>query len=108
MQAVHLIILIHGLYGTPVNLAVVQSELKLAAENSYRSLPAVSYVTQSFTGSHTWDGIDVNAHRAAKEVRKMKLCRLIVEVNEEVERLENEGKDIVAFSVVRVFSSAKR
>ncbi len=66
MQPVHLIILIHGLYGTPSNLAVIRSELEEAGRHA--ELPIAAYTTTSFTGSHTWDGIDVNAHRAAKEV----------------------------------------
>jgi hypothetical protein len=31
-------------------------------------------VAKSFCGSHTWDGIDVNAQRAAKEVSGMYFC----------------------------------
>ena len=66
MQSIHLIVLIHGLYGIVDNLAIIRSEL----EENGRDLDShiVTYITTSFTGSHTWDGIDVNAHRAAKEV----------------------------------------
>lgn len=142
---VHLIVLIHGLYGNPSNLAVVKEELERASslaaaesesqcskrpsrvhtdrssgsgsgsnrtdqceiENDSDSdndratetegeggereedvdvdevdtllKPAPRYngrkimtsrilVLKSFEGSHTWDGIDINAQRAAKEV----------------------------------------
>lgn len=66
MQPVHLIILVHGLYGNPANLSVVQSELEIAAIDAKPSI--VVYALASFTGSRTWDGVDVNAHRAAQEV----------------------------------------
>jgi triacylglycerol esterase/lipase EstA (alpha/beta hydrolase family) len=122
---VHLIVLVHGLYGNPDNLAVVKEELERAAksrskgkgrevdeeEDIVESLldpPTTSFsspssstsqitrdglelhilVCKSFTGSHTWDGIDVNAHRAAKEI------------DTEIERLEKDGKVVEVFSVV--------
>jgi hypothetical protein len=133
-RGVHLIVLIHGLYGNPDNLAVVKEELERAASGSSASAPSSSsstgastvdrkgkgkakgteeeeydlvdvedildldeptlendnnhqardgdgdgdesgnglevriLVCKSFTGSHTWDGIDINAHRASKEI----------------------------------------
>lgn len=122
-EAVHLIVLIHGLYGTPSNLAVVKEELERASSlaqasteqtnsktsssssnrkrkdkrkeddgdgddegdgeedevdellrpesrfDGKRIMPSRVLVLKSFEGSHTWDGIDINAQRAAKEVR---------------------------------------
>ena len=70
MQPVHLIVLIHGLYGTPDNFAVLAAELPRASDDLQPKLPIVVYITTSFTGSKTWDGVDVNAHRAAEEVRQ--------------------------------------
>lgn len=80
MQSVHLIVLIHGLYGTPINLAVVKAELDNAGQDA--EVPIASFVTTSFTGSHTWDGVDVNAYRTVQEVRDHAatpglMCRLI-------------------------------
>ena len=127
---VHLIVLIHGLYGNTSNLAVVKQELEratslastsrsrssssssssssayliskddrspstdsthgredveregeeeedevdslLESQNRYSGrtiLPSTVLVLKSFEGSHTWDGIDINAQRAAQEVR---------------------------------------
>ncbi|CAD6582879.1 MAG: hypothetical protein TREMPRED_003411, partial [Tremellales sp. Tagirdzhanova-0007] len=86
MQSVHLIILIHGLYGVVANLAAIRSELEEQGRNLNPLI--ATYITTSFTGSHTWDGIDVNAHRAAKEI------------DVEVERLADEAKDVVAISIV--------
>jgi hypothetical protein len=106
-ERVHLIVLIHGLYGNPNNLAVVKEELERAnsrddeeevedlldptsssSSKSRSDLQLQVLVCKSFTGSHTWDGIDVNGHRAAGEV------------DLEVERLEGEGKEVEVFSVV--------
>ena len=111
---VHLIVLIHGLYGNPNNLAVVKEELERADrrnrgdedEDEVEDLLELSPTTttienglelkilicKSFTGSHTWDGIDVNAHKAAGEL------------DAEIERIQQEGKVVEVFSVVRLIS----
>jgi hypothetical protein len=112
-ERVHLIVLIHGLYGNPNNLAVVKEELERAYKREQEDEEEVEdlldttsssssssttnkgelelqvLVCKSFTGSHTWDGIDVNGHKAAGEV------------DAEIDRLEGEGKEVVVFSVVR-------
>jgi hypothetical protein len=126
---VHLIVLIHGLYGNPDNLAVVKEELERAArrEDSDRitnlgdegtvegeedvvellldsasprdsnrsrstshdsNIEVKILVCKSFTGSHTWDGIDVNAHKAAEEI------------DAAIKEMEGEGKVVEVFSVV--------
>lgn len=131
---VHLIVLIHGLYGNPTNLGVVKEELERASRlaQEYGSdgpdkkgkgkarvraparadtdidndgeededqveaqlLPPPSplggstswhrggrvmrtrvLVLKSFQGSRTWDGIDINAHRAAREVCDRSIAR---------------------------------
>jgi hypothetical protein len=125
-RGVHLIVLIHGLYGNPDNLKVVKEELERAsghgsssdvsrdqdgeedevenlldpsssASSSSSSSSSQSrkveletriLVCKSFTGSHTWDGIDVNAHKAAGEI------------DEVIKELEGEGKAVEVFSVV--------
>lgn len=108
---VHLIVLFHGLYGNPDNLAVVKEELERADrrnrededEDEVEDLLDLSPTTttienglelkilicKSFTGSHTWDGIDVNAHKAAGEL------------DAEIERMQQEGKVVEVFSIVR-------
>ena len=130
-KGVHLVLLIHGLYGSPQNLDVVKEELLAAdlgsdcldptgspsrntEDDSHRveedeaevlselglggshkgtsqgstRLEVVPLVATSFTWARTWDGVDVNAHRAAEEV------------DAEIERLEGEGRVVEAFSVV--------
>lgn len=93
MQATHLIVLLHGLYGDVHNLHAVKSELLALAdpeastisdngasgaekhnkhisnERPKKSLETVVYLPKSIKGAHTWDGIDVCAHRVAEEVR---------------------------------------
>lgn len=122
-RGVHLVVLIHGLYGNPDNLKVVKEELERASGHG-RSFGASEYqdgeedevedlldpsssasssssarskrdglevkilVCKSFTGSHTWDGIDVNAHKAAGEI------------DEVIRELEGAGKAVEVFSVV--------
>jgi hypothetical protein len=147
-HGIHLIVLIHGLYGNPDNLAVVKEEIERAGSSaSTCPSPSVSdlksasssdrkgkgkgraeapkaskeeeddydvvedildlgdtkpgskstrlglevrvLVCKSFTGSHTWDGIDVNAHRASREI------------DQEIKRLEGQGKKVEVFSLVR-------
>ena len=131
-RGVHLIVLIHGLYGNPDNLAVVKDELERASSHGtssgYRDreedevedlldpsssasssssssstrsrrnkrkdgLETKILVCKSFTGSHTWDGIDVNAHKAANEI------------DATIKELEGEGKAVEVFSIVRPKSS---
>ena len=125
-RGVHLIVLIHGLYGNPDNLAVVKDELERASKHEASSryqgreedevedlldpssnasssssssprsrrnkrkdgLETKILVCKSFTGSHTWDGIDVNAHKAANEI------------DATIKELEGEGKAVEVFSIV--------
>ena len=90
-MSVHLVILIHGLYGSPANLTVVAEEVAKAAATSHNGgndFETVVHICRSFTGSHTWDGIDVNAKRASHEI------------DEIIERLENQGKRVDKFSIM--------
>ena len=106
MTSVHLAILIHGLYGSPTNLVALRDELTAAhsslqsspripessSSESPRPLELVVLRPKSFTGGRTYDGIDICAHRSAAEV------------DQEVRRLEGDGKRVVAVSVVRILS----
>ncbi|WVW79800.1 hypothetical protein I302_101770 [Kwoniella bestiolae CBS 10118] len=103
MQPVHLIILTHGLYGSSLNLAAVKEELvnlstpdiplspstsTSASNSSDRAIETVIYLPEGIKGARTWDGIDVCAYR------------IVEEIDREIERLEDEGKDVVGFSVM--------
>lgn len=93
MQPTHLVILIHGLYGTPLNLKAVAEELvSLSLSRSSNDEDGGQQSTSSAStfssskpngvnthvlnvksneGVHTWDGIDVCAHRVAEEVSRV-------------------------------------
>ncbi|WVO14739.1 hypothetical protein L204_102377 [Cryptococcus depauperatus] len=110
MQAAHLIVLIHGLYGDLHNLHEVKSELLAQAQDPKRISPSagldtsvpsrpqngsdgkelltVVYLPKNISGARTWDGIDVCAQRVAEEVEG------------EIDRLFDEGTDVVGFSVM--------
>ncbi|WVQ77408.1 hypothetical protein IAR50_007093 [Cryptococcus sp. DSM 104548] len=110
MRSTHLIILIHGLYGDIHNLHAVKAELlaladpqsssstsrdfeqtldKAGSQNNQDSdLETVVYLPKTIPGAKTWDGIDVCAARVAEEV------------DQEIERLQDEGRDVVGFSVM--------
>jgi hypothetical protein len=85
MQKIHLVILLHGLYGTSEKLGILQTELARAYESAQvdESLaapedPSVGkgrMAMQVFVPkSHAWlrgaDGIDVNGYRVVEEVSR--------------------------------------
>ncbi|KAK6906990.1 hypothetical protein I203_100979 [Kwoniella mangroviensis CBS 8507] len=99
MEPVHLVILIHGLYGSSLNLAAVKEELQnlssqqipsspASSRSTMESLETVVYLPEGIKGARTWDGIDVCAYR------------IVEEIDREIERLEDQGKDVVGFSVM--------
>lgn len=96
-RPVHLIVLIHGLYGNPRHLSVPAEEIRNAAAAAEDASSAadksqpevVTFCCTSFAGGHTWDGIDTNAWRALEEVKQ------------EIGRIEeDEGKDVELISFV--------
>ncbi|KAL7419947.1 hypothetical protein Q5752_005866 [Cryptotrichosporon argae] len=100
---VHLVFLLHGLFGSPANLGALVSALErthTAAESrgeggvddsdegtGNAGLELRVLLAKSYVGGRTWDGIDVNAWRAADELFA------------ELDRIEAEGKDVVAFTI---------
>ncbi|KAJ9121976.1 hypothetical protein QFC24_004559 [Naganishia onofrii] len=95
---VHLMVLIHGLWGNPKHLEVAREELEFANERALeqeiegaeRHIPELRIlVAQGNEGTYTYDGIDVCANRVAKEIDK------------EVARIEKDGSRVVReFSVM--------
>lgn len=123
LKPIHLVILIHGLFGSPANVATVSEELyrvhgsintteevseregdevgvevqndgetgadiyrevggvkgkeKILGSGKDRKDELVVYCCNSFGFGHTWDGIDVNAQRAAKEVSSSHISFLV-------------------------------
>ncbi|RXK37010.1 hypothetical protein M231_05717 [Tremella mesenterica] len=82
----HLILLLHGLYGSPDNLTVCAQELNKATSKS--SLQVKVLVAKSYMGSHTWDGIDINARRVYKELHA------------HIDLLKKENQEVTAFSIM--------
>ncbi|KAJ9107445.1 hypothetical protein QFC21_000898 [Naganishia friedmannii] len=95
---VHLVVLIHGLWGNSKHLEVAREELQFAYErakeqeagNEEACLPELRIlVAQGNEGTYTYDGIDVCAGRVAREIEK------------EVARIEKDGSIVARdFSVM--------
>jgi len=104
MDKVHLLVLVHGMWGNPMHLA----ELARAAREAHAdpSLDGTSLqvlVAETVRGDSTFDGIDWGGERVAAEVF---LCISIVNMNlpaiqvmETVNGLKAEGKRVVRFSI---------
>ncbi|BEJ12904.1 hypothetical protein CspHIS471_0300780 [Cutaneotrichosporon sp. HIS471] len=84
---VHLVLLLHGLYGSSTNLWCLEEEISRAHAASDCGLELHILNAHSYGGALTWDGIDVNAHRVAKEV------------DDGIKRLEQQGRRVTVFSI---------
>ncbi|WVQ74062.1 hypothetical protein IAR50_003645 [Cryptococcus sp. DSM 104548] len=114
---VHLVLLVHGLWGSPTHMAVAAQELEAAYRATHPSVSSSSsksvsasgpeedpVVTEKIEGGQqdedlvimvaggmsaqlTYDGVDVCASRVAWEV------------DQKIQELENEGCDVTKFSV---------
>ncbi|KAJ9113624.1 hypothetical protein QFC22_005932, partial [Naganishia vaughanmartiniae] len=95
---VHLVVLVHGLWGNPKHLEVAREELELAYQRAKEqetkdtgsgATEISILVVQGNEGTYTYDGIDVCAGRVAKEI------------NKEVTRIEKDGScNVREFSVM--------
>lgn len=72
---VHFVLLLHGLYGSAANLWCLEEEIARAHDDSDCGLDLHVLNAREYAGAHTWDGIDVNAHRVANEVKLTRSCR---------------------------------
>lgn len=80
VKDVHLVLLLHGLYGSPANLWCLEEEIRKAhygddtedeEKRTAKDAPELDLVVlnaKSYSAAMTWDGIDVNAHRVSEEV----------------------------------------
>lgn len=66
--SVHVVLLIHGLWGTPAHLGVAKEELEAAWGEGGGGEELVVMVAGGMTAQLTYDGIDVCASRVAWEV----------------------------------------
>ncbi|XAO27879.1 hypothetical protein I312_106743 [Cryptococcus bacillisporus CA1280] len=85
--SVHVVLLIHGLWGTPAHLGVAKEELEAAWGEGGGGEELVVMVAGGMTAQLTYDGIDVCASRVAWEL------------DEKVKELEARGKHVAKFSL---------
>nr|KIR83289.1 lipid particle protein [Cryptococcus tetragattii IND107] len=83
---VHVVLLIHGLWGSPAHLAEAKQELE-AAWGEGEGEELVVMVAGGMTSQLTYDGIDVCASRVAWEL------------DEKVKELDAHGKHVAKFSL---------
>ncbi|KAE8538279.1 hypothetical protein D1P53_005621 [Cryptococcus gattii VGV] len=84
--SVHVVLLIHGLWGSPAHLRAAKEELE-AAWGEGEGEELVVMVAGGMTSQLTYDGIDVCASRVAWEL------------DEKVKELEAHGKHVAKFSL---------
>ncbi|ADV24636.1 lipid particle protein [Cryptococcus gattii E566] len=86
--SVHVVLLIHGLWGSPAHLRVAKEELEAAwGAGAGEGEELVVMVAGGMTSQLTYDGIDVCASRVAWEL------------DEKVRELEAHGKHVARFSL---------
>ncbi|ESK84109.1 lipid particle protein [Moniliophthora roreri MCA 2997] len=84
MDSVHLLTLVHGMWGNPSHLRELERTIK---EREVTDIPLHVIVARTNAEDSTYDGIDWGGERVAKEVI------------DEVEQLQSDGKKVVKFSI---------
>lgn len=108
-QNVHLLVLIHGMWGTPQNLASmhrIMKETRLEASVEPDGTTLHIMLPETNQAESTYDGIDWGGERVAAEVsisthRCLMTFFLIafLQIYQKIEELESEGKTVTCFSV---------
>ena len=83
-QADHLCVLMHGLWGNPDHLKYLVDTL----QEHHGKDKIMTLVCKSNAGNFTYDGIDVGAERAAKEIKEF------------LKEMDDQGRNITKFSIV--------
>jgi hypothetical protein len=102
---VHLLVLIHGMWGNPDHLAELARIIRQEKGAANADIELRVLIAQTNSGESTYDGIDWGGERVAEEVQHYFLFLLLagfypkVQVLNEVEKIEKEGKSVVHFSV---------
>lgn len=105
---VHLLVLIHGMWGTPRNLASmhrIMKETRLEAPIEPNGTALHIMLPETNQAESTYDGIDWGGERVAAEASISIHCCLIasliafLQIFQEIEKLESEGKTVTRFSV---------
>ncbi|KAF9006091.1 putative serine esterase-domain-containing protein [Cyathus striatus] len=88
MSSVHLLVLIHGMWGHPVHLAELHRIARETYENpSADGIQLEILLAETNSEESTYDGIDWGGERVAQEVR------------DKIQELEKDGKQVTRFSV---------
>ncbi|KIJ20914.1 hypothetical protein PAXINDRAFT_125466 [Paxillus involutus ATCC 200175] len=88
MANIHLLVLIHGMWGNPTHLAYVDKVIRQVKGNAGPDEPELAVlVAQTNRDDSTYDGIDWGGERVAQEVL------------EEVKKYEEMGNNVTRFSV---------
>ncbi|KAF8845086.1 DUF676-domain-containing protein [Paxillus ammoniavirescens] len=88
MANIHLLVLIHGMWGNPSHLAYVDKVIRQVKGNAGPDEPELAVlVAQTNRDDSTYDGIDWGGERVAQEVL------------EEVKKYEEMGNNVTRFSV---------
>jgi triacylglycerol esterase/lipase EstA (alpha/beta hydrolase family) len=114
-QTVHLVVLVHGMWGNPGHLAEMDRIIRetRGPEPGPTGEQLRTLVAKSNSESGTYDGIDWGAERVAQEVSTfvvqatiLPVCRALLtgliqlKVFEEIKHIEDEQQTVTKFSVV--------
>ena len=110
MTDIHLLVLIHGMWGNPIHLAHMDKiirEVKGTTKNTVSDGPELAVlVAKMNSNGSTYDGIDWGGERVAQEVRDPSVSFSFVflltssKILEEIQQHENRGKKVTRFSVM--------
>ncbi|KAF9530478.1 lipid particle protein [Crepidotus variabilis] len=88
VNSVHLLVLVHGMWGNPIHLAELQRiALETYAEPTAEGTSLEILTAETIRDESTYDGMDWGGERVAKEVL------------EKVKSLEEKGKTVTRFSI---------
>ncbi|KAF5350258.1 hypothetical protein D9758_007812 [Tetrapyrgos nigripes] len=85
MSTVHLLVLVHGMWGNPSHLSQLDRVIK--AKHVEAGIELRTMLAKTNQEDSTYDGIDWGGERVAEEIYQ------------ETERLEKEGKQVIRFSI---------
>lgn len=110
MTEIHLLVLIHGMWGNPTHLAHMDKiirEVKSSSENTASDEPELAVlVAKTNRDESTYDGIDWGGERVTQEVELLFVWFSFIlfltpsKILEDVQHYESQGKKVTRFSVM--------
>ncbi|RLV95907.1 rRNA methyltransferase 1 mitochondrial [Spathaspora sp. JA1] len=88
MKKVHLVILVHGLWGNPFHLSYLESQIKEVFGTKHEDEELWVHKTGSHSGYLTYDGIDINGKRISDEIQEL------------TSTVSNRGDKVVKLSII--------